>query len=132
MFLSGATTTLTLILTLAYIGLIVATAVQLFGFSRFLDFSFYSLIPTYAELDAHIKAGVISVYDFFRVAFGGVAGSPYQENYQNILSNNQTPKLPNSPYFAPIWIIAIPVVNLITLPSLWQSQYREYAPLIFQ
>ena len=69
-FLSGTTTTLTLILTIAYIGLIVVTTVQLFGFSRFLDFSFYNLIPTYSELDARIKAGVISVYDFFRVAFG--------------------------------------------------------------
>ena len=70
-FLSGTTTTLTLILTLAYIGLIVATTVQLFGFSRFLDFSFYNLIPTYAELESHIRAGVISAYDFCRVAFGG-------------------------------------------------------------
>ncbi len=53
-FLSGTTTTLTLIITLGYIGLIVATTVQLFGFSRFLDFSFYRMIPTYAELESHI------------------------------------------------------------------------------
>ena len=131
-FLSGTTTTLTLILTLAYIGLIVATTVQLFGFSRFLDFSFYNLIPTYAELESHIRAGVISAYDFCRVAFGGEKWTDYQTRYQSILSNNHTTKLPNSPYFAPTWITWLPVVNLITLPSLWQAKYREYTPLILQ
>ncbi len=131
-FLSGTTTTLTLVITLGYIGLIVATAVQLFGFSRFLEFSFYSLIPTYAELETHIQAGIFSIYDFCRIAFGGVAGSPYQERYQQILGGHQSIKPPGTPYFAPTWIIAIPGANLITLPSLWQSQYREYTPLILQ
>ena len=71
-FLSGTTTTLTLIITLVYIGLIVATAVQLFGFSRFLEFSIYAKIPTYPELDTHIKASILVSIDFCRIAFGGV------------------------------------------------------------
>jgi len=32
----------------------------------------------------------------------------------------------------PVWIISVPFINLITLPSLWQSKYREYIPLILQ
>lgn len=131
-FLSGSTTTLTLISTLSYIGLIVATAVQLFAFSRFLEFSLYSYIPTYTELDAHIKSAILAGIDFCRIAFGGVVGSTYQEKYQKILSNNQISKQPNISYFAPTWIVWIPGINLITLTSLWQSKYREYAPLILQ
>ncbi len=131
-FLSGSTTTLTLIITLAYIGLIVATAVQLFGASRFLDFSFYRLIPTYAELESHIQTSLMSIYDFCRIAFGGVKWVDYQTRYTQILSNNTVIKSSTVPYFAPIWIVWLPVANLITLPSLWQSQYREYTPFILQ
>ena len=131
-FFSGATTTLTLLLTISYIGLIVVTSVQLFVFSRFLDFAFYSRIPTYLELDAHIKASVLAGINFFRVAFGGTITSHYQENYTRILAHNQLIQSPSLPYFAPLSIIALPVINLITLPSLWQSKYREYVPLILQ
>ncbi len=69
-FISVTITTLTLLITLGYIGLIVATAVQLFAFSRFLDFPIYDRIPTFIEFDAHIKAIVVSIYDFCRIAFG--------------------------------------------------------------
>lgn len=131
-FLSGTTTTLTLILTLVYIGLIVATTVQLFGFSRFLEFSLYNYIPTYAELDAHIKASIVSLYEFCRIAFGGQKRTNYQTQYSQILSANTVTRSPTTPYFAPIWITAIPGVNLITLPSLAQVSYREYIPLILQ
>lgn len=131
-FLSGTTTTLTLIITLGYIGLIVATTVQLFGFSRFLDFSFYRMIPTYAELESHIWSAILSIYDFFRIAFGSQKWTDYSTRYVQILSNNTIIRSPTTSYFAPIWIIWLPVVNMITLPSLWQPQYREYNPLILQ
>jgi hypothetical protein len=104
-FLSGTTTTLTLILTLVYIGLIVATTVQLFGFSRFLEFSLYRYIPTYTELDAHIKTSMISAYEFCRIAFGGQKRTDYQTQYTQILSDNTVIKTPTTPYFAPVWII---------------------------
>jgi hypothetical protein len=131
-FLSGSTTTLTLIITLTYIGLIVATAVQLFGASRFLDFSFYRLIPTYAELESHIRSGILAGIDFCRIAFGGVKWVDYQTRYTQILSNNTVIQSSTVPYFAPIWIVWLPVANLITLPSLWQVRYREYTSLILQ
>ena len=66
-----------MILTVVYIGLIVATAAQLFGYSRFLEFAIYSRIPTYHELDAHIKASIVSAYDFCRIAFGKTKQSDY-------------------------------------------------------
>ncbi|MBC7503737.1 hypothetical protein H7169_02100 [Candidatus Gracilibacteria bacterium] len=131
-FFSGGTTTLTMIMTITYIGLIVATAAQLFGYSRFLEFEIYSRVPTYNELDAHIKASIVTIYDFCRIAFGGKKVSDYGTRYTLLLEQNNKIKSPTLPYFAPIWIVAIPGINLITLPSLWQAQYREYTPLILQ
>jgi hypothetical protein len=132
LFFSGATTTLTLICTLIFIGTIVTTAVYLFGFSRFLNFTFYNQIPTYPELDAHIKAGIMWLFDFFRIAFGWEHTINYRAQYTRFLENNQVTQSATISYFAPNWIIAIPVLNLLTIPSLWQSKYKEYAPLILQ
>jgi hypothetical protein len=131
-FLSGTTTTLMFILTTWYIALIVVTGVQLFVSSRFLEFSLYTKIPTYTELDAHIKAGVLTGYDYCRVAFGGAKVSNYEEIYQSIISNTSTLQHSNILYPLPLWIIWLPIANLITLPSLWQVKYREYTPLILQ
>lgn len=132
LFLNGSTTTLALIITIIYIGLIATTTVYIFGYSRFLNFIFYSRIPTFLELDASIKAGIITIFDFFQIAFGGEKKSGYQEQYNIYLVKNKEVKLSTVEYFAPTWIFAIPVVNLVTIPSLWQIKYREYTPLIIQ
>jgi hypothetical protein len=100
-FFSGETTTLILILSLLYIGLIVATTVQLFGFSRFLRFSFYEKIPTYLEFDAHVKSSIIRAFDFFRIAFGGESHSNYREIYASILEKNMLTKAYSNQYFMP-------------------------------
>lgn len=131
-FLSGTTTTLMFILTTWYIALIVVTGVQLFVSSRFLEFSLYTKIPTYIELEAHIKSSILTGYDFFRVAFGGVRWVSYHDRYQSLIWKYQTIQQSNSPYFIPIWIVWLPMANLITLPSLWQVKYREYIPVILQ
>lgn len=75
-------------LTVLYIGLIVFTAVQIFGFSRFFEFAFYTRIPTYLEFDAHIKATCVTFFDFFRIAFGGEKKMSYIERYNLFLEEN--------------------------------------------
>lgn len=131
-FFSGSTTTLSLIIILAYIGLIVTTAVYLFGFSKFLSFKFYTIIPTYLELDAHVKVSIVTVANFIRIAFGGEKKFSYQEIFDTHINKNTLKETASIEYFTPNWIFAIPFVNLITLPSLWQQKYQEYKPLIFQ
>jgi hypothetical protein len=131
-FLSGTTTTLMLMLTIWYIALIVVTAVQLFVSSRFLEFSLYSKIPTYTGLDAHIKSSILMGYEYCRIAFGGKASSSYLEVYKSLLSDSETINSPSVPYFMPTWIIWLPIINVITLPCLWQIRYREYTPVIIQ
>ncbi|NRH21281.1 hypothetical protein HOO68_04525 [Candidatus Gracilibacteria bacterium] len=131
-FFSGNVTTFTLILTVGYIALIVFTAVQVFIFSSFFEFTFYKKIPTYLEFDAHFKASIVSIFDFFRIAFGGEKNMNYIERYNIFLEKNIEVKGISVPYFAPKWIIAIPGINLITLPSLGQSKYSEYTSMILQ
>ena len=63
-------TTLLFFLTLFSIVLVVVTAVYLFGFSRFLYFSFYDRIPSYAECEAHLQAIWLTSIDTIRIAFG--------------------------------------------------------------
>lgn len=132
LFFSGTTTTLTLIITVVYIWLLVVTTVQLFGFSRFFHFEFYDRIPSYLELDAHFKASIITMLDFCRIAFGKEKNSDYQTRYSRYLSMNMRTEKVETVYFMPKWLIAIPFVNIITLPSIRQSKYREYLPFILQ
>lgn len=131
-FFSGTTTTFTMFLTVLYIGLIVLTAVQMFGFSRFFEFTFYGKLPTYLEFDAHLKAWILSSFDFFRIAFGGEKKISYVERYNSFLEKNLQVHEASTPYLAPKWIISIPWINLITLPSFWQSKYSEYRSMILQ
>lgn len=131
-FFSWGTTTFTMFLTVLYIGLIVFTAVQMFGFSRFFEFAFYGKIPTYLEFDAHAKAWILISFDFFRIAFGGEKKMSYAERYATFLEKNLQVSEATTPYLAPNWIIAVPWINLITLPSFWQSKYSEYRPMILQ
>lgn len=119
-------------LTVVYIGLIVFTAVQMFGFSRFFEFTFYGKIPTYLEFDAHAKAWILTSFDFFRIAFGGEKKMSYAERYASFLKKNLKVREATTPYLAPKWIIAVPWINLITLPSFLQSKYSEYRPMILQ
>ncbi len=127
-----SSTLLTVFFIIIYIWLIVTTAVYMFGFSRFLNFKFYNSIPTYIEFDAFIKAGFAIVFDFFRIAFGGIKKINFQEEYSKYLEKNKLVHSAKLPYFAPNWIICLPILNIITIPSLWQDKYREYVPLILQ
>lgn len=131
-FFSGNVTTFTLILTLSYIALIVFTAVQMFVFSRFFEFTFYKNIPTYLEFDAYIKAFLVSGFDFFKVAFGSEKKSTYTERYEYFLKKNEFEYKTEIVYFAPKWVLFVPWINLITLPSFWQQKYVEYKGLILQ
>lgn len=131
--LSGSINTITLILTLITIGLIVATGVYLFGFSQFLQFGWYRYVPSYLELETRCTALILTVIDTVRIAFGGSQTESYQARYDRLMRERTMRSSEEvAVYFLPRWIIGLPVINLITLPSLWQSRYRVYRPLILQ
>lgn len=131
-FISWNVSMLALILTIGYIWLIVTTAVYLFVHSRFINFWWYQFFPTYLQFDAHIKALCMTWLDFVRVSFGKKKSKSYQERYQAYLHSNQSTMMPKSPYFAPLWLVCIPVINLLLVPSLFTKKSHEYGALIVQ
>lgn len=131
-FYGGAVSTLVFALTiLAVVGFII-TAVYLFLHGEFLSLGIYRYIPTYASIEAHIVTNLISLINFFRVAFGGEKHGNYVSIYTEKKSLYETKLAPINPYILPTSFIGIPLVNLITLPSLTMSRTREYRPLVLQ
>lgn len=129
---SGGTTTLSFVILLAYIAMVVVTAVYLFGYGRLIMPGGYQFVPTYTQIDASIKAAIASAWEFFRVAFGGTKIATYRERYDIYLAANTLERKPTISLFVPSWIIAIPGLNLLTSVSLWKSEHREWHPLILQ
>lgn len=132
MFYGGSVSTLVFAITILSIVLFIVTAVYLFMYDVFLSLGFYAYIPTYASIEAHIAASIISLYDFFRVAFGGAKHGNYADVYGQKLKLYETVIAPTAPYILPSWLIAIPGLNLLTLPSLMSEGARPYRGLIAQ
>lgn len=131
-FLGSSGSTLAFFITIVGIILFIMTAVSLFLRGEFLTFSVYRFIPTYADIEACIVASLESLSEFFRVAFGGKKSSSFTERFEQKKEFYSRITPPVRDYILPRWIIAIPGLNLITLPSLWQSEQREYHGAILQ
>jgi hypothetical protein len=131
-FYGGSVSTLVFAITILSIVLWIVTAVYLFMYDVFLSLSLYAYIPTYASIEAHIAASAISLYDFFRVAFGGEKRGNYRDVYNQKLKLYETVIAPTTPYILPSWLIAIPGINLLTLPSIMSEGARPYRGLIAQ
>lgn len=117
---------LSFLILIGFIGLIVTNAVWIFAKNSFLFLGFYNFIPTYHEFEARIFAFFIMTKEFLQVAFGKQKEKNFQDEYNKILAKNSE-KIPFSENF---WthptIIAIPFVNIITIPSFFQKKFHEY------
>ena len=107
-FYGGSVSTLVFALTIASIVLWIVTFVYLFFYNQLFSLGAYRYIPTYASIEAHIVAGVISIYDFFRVAFGGGKTSTYTDIYTTKKELYSESVVPEVPYILPTWIVALP------------------------
>jgi hypothetical protein len=119
-------------ITILYIGLVVITAVYLLILDHYLGLRMYAYLPSCTELEAHIRASLSKVWDTLRVALGGAAPLSYRSLYEShfaVLSTTHTPEV-ISPL--PLWLVSIPVVNLIFVPYLMRSSTREYRALVLQ
>jgi hypothetical protein len=131
-FYGGAVSTLVFALTIVAVVVFIMTAVYLFLHGEFLSLGIYKYIPTYTSIEAHISASILSLFDFFRVAFGGDKRRSYSDIYREKYMLYSQTATPETPYILPSWIIWVPVLNLITLPSLTMSRMSIYRPLILQ
>ncbi len=114
-----------------YILIFVVEWVYLFIYGRWVSWDILDRIPSCHTLEAHFIASLRSIRDFSGVIFG----SEKSGTYQTYLREAQKPLSPleNIPaYFMPRALIAIPVWNIFTIPSLFIERYRAYRPLIIQ
>lgn len=129
--LSGQDGFVTFILTIIYILVFVVEGVYLFVYGRFISWNILDSIPSYSQIEAHIIASSRSVLDFIGVVFGKEKRWTYAEYIEQ---SSITPEAPQIliPYFMPVELIAVPVWNIFTLPSIFISKYNPYRSLIVQ
>ena len=83
-------------------------------------------------MEAHFFATVKYAKEFFRVAFGSEHTITYRELLELEKNQHHTIYTTEEKYFMPLWLIAIPGINLITIPSLFQARFASYRFLIIQ
>jgi hypothetical protein len=79
-----------------------------------------------------MQAVCIEIYSFLQIAFWGAKKESYKDIYTRIQSVRSLQIGYEGAYFLPRGCIGIPILNIITLPSLFIEQYRENRPLIVQ
>ena len=108
----------------------VILSVSIFLRGEFFMSSLIERIPSYEECEAHIFASLLSMKEFFRVAFGGSNRESYHTLYIHEITLRWEKIPPSIPYFMPAGLIGIPFWNLFSIPSYWMEQYREYRSYI--
>ena len=124
-------TGISLILTFLLILLIVYSGVSLFLRGNLPIFQIYSWIPSYREFEAHIKTGFMWGFKVMTILGGSEGWVSYTSMYNENLSSKEWWTYENSFVVSPRFI-GVPIINLITIPSLFQEKYREYTPVILQ
>jgi hypothetical protein len=129
--LGGAEGFLSFVITALYIGVFVFLGVYLFVYERFVLWDILQRIPSYRSIEAHIVACVRTGVEFFGVVFGKKRTGSYSLYLEEALALGGTGGAPTE-YFMPASIIAVPVINLLSLPSFFIASYRVYRALIIQ
>lgn len=94
-------------------------------------FIFYKWIPSYHELKCSIKAGFLWFISILKVLSGSDNAKKYSEIYNEELSHTHE-EMYLEPFIVSPHIIAIPLLNLITFPFIFQKKYSEYRSVILQ
>jgi hypothetical protein len=129
---TGDTSLLSLIWILLYSILLAYIGVAILILHRFPGLSVLSSLPSSTSIESHIYTLFMSLIQFFWVIFWGSKKETYTELYAKI-HTYRTQAVPyEQPYFMPRYMIAIPVVNIISLPSLFIKKYRENRANIVQ
>lgn len=122
---------LSVLLVCLYILLIVIQGVYVFIGGKFLRISFFEKIPSYEIIDSYIIASIKYIFEFTRIIFGGEHRISFHD-LVHIEQQKSAPIKPESPYFMPTALLAIPFWNIVALPSLFIDKYREYRYIIIQ
>lgn len=131
-YITGETSVVTYMLLITYILYVVIEAVYLMIYGRYLDIPIFSRIPTYREIEASILASIHTLYEFFRIAFGGVNARTWQELFLVYYNHRDTDTSFTDKYFMPLGLLGIPIFNLISIPSLFIVRYKPYRRIIIE
>ena len=128
---TGSTSALSLLVLFLSIAYIVFIGINLLFSGVFVRYSFYSYIPTYRDILDILSAIFKTIWENIRVIFW----KEKEYSFKSILFSLKEQKrekftINDSPI--PLWLIGIPLINLIFLPILFQRKYKELRGLIIQ
>lgn len=120
------------IIIIFWIIIAISTLVNLISSSKFLNLKFYSKVPSYHEFKAFLISILIMTKEYILVAFGKEKKNNLKQVFQDFYQKYSETKNINQklPIYAKI--VAIPVINLIFLPILFQKKYQEHKWNILQ
>lgn len=120
------------IIIIFWIIIAISTLVNLISSSKFLNLKFYSKVPSYYEFKAFLISILIMTKEYILVAFGKEKKNNLKQVFQDFYQKYSETKNINQklPIYAKI--VAIPVINLIFLPILFQKKYQEHKWNILQ
>lgn len=132
LLISGATSVPSLLTLLLYTIYCVYIGVTAILTQTFLIKKIHLIIPSTLSIGTHIRVIFLMAWEFILVTCGKRKTHTYRE-YLEILDTKRSEEHPyQNSYFLPRWIIGIPILNLITLRSLFIEEDREYRRLIAQ
>lgn len=131
-YLGGNVNIFSSIIIIFWIIIAISTLVNLISSSKFLNLKFYSKVPSYHEFKAFLISILIMTKEYILVAFGKEKKNNLKQVFQDFYQKYSEPKNINQklPIYAKI--VAIPVINLIFLPILFQKKYQEHKWNILQ
>lgn len=131
-YLGGNVNIFSSIIIIFWIIIAISTLVNLISSSKFLNLKFYSKVPSYHEFKAFLISILIMTKEYILVAFGKEKKNNLKQVFQDFYQKYSEHKNINQklPIYAKI--VAIPVINLIFLPILFQKKYQEHKWNILQ
>lgn len=112
--------------------LFVVEGIYLFLYNSFVSWNIIDKIPTYNEVESHIKAWAKSVIEFFRVSFGKEKTGSYTDHFEWFMVESQRHEAHPDKYFMPAWLIWFPFWNVFTLPSLFIKKFYSYRGAVIE
>lgn len=131
LWLTWAESLLSFLILIAAILLFVVKGVYIFLYDRSIEFDLFEKLPSYDQVHSAIIASVESLFEFFRIAFGGHDRVSWMTFFERENTREDGERIEES-YFMPPNLLGIPFFNLFGLPSLFIEQYRPYRKLVLE
>ena len=119
-----------MIILISYIAWVVFIGISLFLLESVLEFPIIQKIPSSLEADDMFRAFMVYISDFIRIIFWREKKLLFQTYLENEKKRREeiTWKIQSDALFLPVWLIYVPIINLLFLPTFFQ---RKHTPWFF-